>query len=74
MDNIEFAAGMRRLGLRDHELARILHVSPQTVRRWIAPDGAATARGVNPTAAAVLRWMRDHGWRPPEWPDRLAGR
>ena len=66
----EFRQIMRQLGLTQRELARILDTSDTTIRKWLAHDGASTARGVNPVAAQVMRWLRD-GFRPPQWPDRL---
>lgn len=66
----EFRQIMRQLGLTQRELARILDTRDSTIRKWLADDTASTARGVNPVAAQVMRWMRD-GWRPPEFPDRL---
>jgi transcriptional regulator with XRE-family HTH domain len=64
----EFRQIMRQLGLTQRELARILDTRDSTIRKWLADDSASTARGVNPVAAQVMRWMRD-GFRPPEFPD-----
>lgn len=67
MEPEEFKAGRRRLGLTQSELGRILGTDGRTVRKWETPPGASTARGVNPIAAQVLRWLLA-GFRPPEWP------
>jgi len=56
------------LGLSQAQLAHILGTDPRTVRKWEAASGT-NARGVNPIAAQVVRWMLD-GFRPPEFPDR----
>ena len=65
----EFRQIMRDLGLKQRELAKILDVRDTTIRKWLASESASTARGVNPVAAQVMRWMRD-GFRPPEFPRR----
>jgi DNA-binding transcriptional regulator YiaG len=69
----EFRQIMRQLDLTQGDLARILDTSDTTIRKWLARDGASTARGVNPVAAQVMRWLRA-GFRPPEWPERLRGK
>lgn len=65
----DFKAGRKRLGLTQAELARILDTAPQTIRKWEMPEENSTARGVNPVAAQVMRWMLA-GFRPPEFPQR----
>ena len=65
----DFKAGRKRLGLTQAELARILDTAPQTIRKWEMPEENSTARGVNPVAAQVMRWMLA-GFRPPEFPPR----
>ena len=70
----EFRQIQRQLGLTQRELAHILDTSDTTIRKWLADETASTARGVNPIAAQVMRWMRDGHLRPPEWPDRLKDR
>lgn len=56
-----------RLGLTQTELARVLAISPATVRRYETATDYNSARPIHPTAARVIRWCLD-GWRPPEWP------
>jgi len=67
MEPEAFKAARRRLGLTGAELAHILGISAQTVRKYEMPADASTARGVNPIAARVVGWLLA-GWRPPEWP------
>lgn len=63
----EFKAARRKLGLTQAQLGRILDTAPQTIRKWEMPETRSTARGPNPVACQVMRWMLD-GFRPPEWP------
>jgi DNA-binding transcriptional regulator YiaG len=65
----EFKAARRKLGLTQAELGAVLDTAPQTIRKWEMPPENSTARGVNPVAARVMRWLLD-GFRPPEWPRR----
>ena len=67
MEHDEFKAGRRRLGLTQKQLGQILDTAPTTIRKWEMPDDNSTARGVNPIAARVMRWMLA-GFRPPEFP------
>ena len=67
MEPEDFKAARRRLGLTQAELAHVLGTTPQTVRKYEMPADRSSARGVNPIAARVMRWLLD-GWRPPEWP------
>lgn len=63
----EFKAARRQLGLTQAELGRILDTAPQTIRKWEMPPENNTARGPNPVACQVMRWLLA-GFRPPEWP------
>ena len=63
----EFKAARKSLGLTQAQLGHVMDTSPQTIRRWEMPTDRSTARGVNPVAARVMRWMLD-GFRPPEIP------
>ena len=50
-------------GITQGEAARLLHVSPQVMRRWVAPDDASMARSCPWPAAELLRRIlaeRDH--------------
>lgn len=67
MNGEEFRAARKALGLTIGEAATILGVSPDTIRRRWQMDKP----GPNPIACNVMRWMTD-GFRPPEWPARLA--
>lgn len=69
MEPEEFKRARRRLGLTQAELGRILDTAPQTIRKWEMQPENSTARGVNPVAAQVMRWMLA-GFRPPEFPRR----
>lgn len=69
MTEEEFREARRKLGLTQAQLAKILDTAPRTIRKWETAADKSTARGVNPVAAQVLRWMLD-GWRPPDWPAR----
>lgn len=42
-------------GITQGEAARLLHVSPQVVRRWVAPPDASMARPCPWPAAELLR-------------------
>lgn len=68
MTPAEFKAARQKLGLTQLELGRILDTAPQTIRKWEAPEDANTARGPNPVACQVMRWMLAGILRPPEWP------
>ena len=63
----EFKEARRSLGLSARQLAFILDVSVRTLFRWEDPDHDKMP---NKTACRVLRWMIDHGFRPPEFPIR----
>ena len=63
----EFKEARRSLGLSASQLALILDVSKRAVWRWENPEDE---REPNKTACRVLRWMIDHGFRPPEFPIR----
>lgn len=63
----EFKEARRSLGLSASQLALILDVSKRAIWRWENPEDA---REPNKTACRVLRWMIDHGFRPPEFPIR----
>ncbi len=63
----EVKDAIRDLGLTQVQLAEVLAVSPQTVRRWITPRDRATARQIDPTAARAIGWFLA-GFRPAEWP------
>lgn len=69
MTPTEFKQIQFDLGLTNTELAHILDTNERTLRKWKDED---EDRGPNPVAARVMIWMRDHGWTPPEWPDRLS--
>ena len=57
------------LSLSQVGFARLLCVSPQTVRRWVADPESPSAAPMPPWAVRVLAWMAQPG-RPIEWPDR----
>ncbi len=63
----DFKAGRNQLGLTQAQCAKVMAVTPQTIRKWETDAGNSTARSVNPTAAQVMRWMLA-GFRPPEFP------
>lgn len=73
MTPADFKEARRKLGLTQSQLAAILDVAPQTIRKWEAPAGRATARAVAPTAARALGWLLE-GFKPPQWPAQRAGR
>lgn len=67
----EFKQARHELGLTVRELAHILGVNEDRVRKYeLEPASASTAQRPNPTACRALGWMLG-GWRPPEWPRRL---
>ena len=67
MTPAEVRSALSRLDLSQVELARILRVSPQTVRRWVQPRDAPSHAPIPARAVAVLGWMAQPG-RPEEWP------
>lgn len=68
MDGEAFASAQRDLGLSDAELAMLLGVEPQTVRRYKAPPGSSSVRPIpNPTALLVEAVLAGH--RPRTWKD-----
>ena len=67
MTEDEFREARRKLGLTQGQLAKILDTAPRTIRKWETPADKSTARGVNPVAAQVMRWMLA-GFRPPDFP------
>ena len=69
MTPAELRATLDRLDLSQVGLARILRVSPQTVRRWVQPPDASSHAPIPAWAIAVLGWIEQPG-RPDEWPDR----
>jgi len=69
MTPAQFKEARHKLGLTGTQLAKILAVSPRTVRKWEAVD-KSTSRKPNPGACLIMQWMLD-GWRPPEWPHKL---
>lgn len=67
----EFKAARRALGLTQSQLARILGITPQTLRKYEMPPTRSTHRSVHPTVARAVNWLCD-GFRPPEWPTQRA--
>lgn len=63
----EFKEARRKLGLTQSQLAGVLDIAPQTIRKWEMSDERSTARSVNPVAARAMLWFLA-GFRPPEWP------
>ena len=69
MTPADLRATLKKLDLSQVGLARILRVSPQTVRRWVQPPNAPSHAPIPPWAVAVLGWIEQPG-RPDEWPSR----
>ena len=69
MTPAEVRSALGRLGLSQVGLARILRVSPQTVRRWVADPDSPSAAPIPAWAVAVLEWIEQPG-RPAEWPEQ----
>lgn len=68
MNGSEFKAARERLGLTYGELGAILgDIRPDTIRKKWERDEPSPS----PMACQTLKWMLE-GFRPPEWPDRLA--
>ena len=59
----QFKEARHALGLTVRQLCHILDTNERSVRRW--EDGT---RPPNPVACRVLGWLKDQGFRPPEWP------
>lgn len=69
MTGSEFKAARETLGLTYGEMGAILgDIRPDTIRRKWENDSPPPS----PMAVQIVGWMLD-GYRPPEWPERLAG-
>lgn len=66
MTPTEFKQARQSLGLTQLELSAVLGVTPQTVRKWEAPEDRGTHREVNPIASKVMSWMLA-GMRPGDY-------
>jgi len=64
MSSAEFGIGLQNLRLSEQEAARLLSVTPRSVRRWC--DGSTDVPG--PVEQAIRAWLRLSGmglvWRP----------
>lgn len=69
MSAAEFKKARRRLGLSVYEMARVLGVKPNHVRRMETADlNSSRARPVMPTTERLMIAYLD-GYRPDDWPD-----
>lgn len=63
----QFKAAREELGLTVRDLAHVINVHPDTVRKKWEKAGSY---GPHPTAVAAMMWFQT-GFRPPEWPEHL---
>lgn len=64
----KFKEARRKLGLTQSNMAFVLSVSPQHVRRMETDPDNNSARPVNGTTARLVRAYLD-GYRPADWPE-----
>lgn len=58
MNHFQFNQARRDLGLSVNQLAEILSVTPEVIRRWETDPSKARSRAPNPIACRVLEWMQ----------------
>ena len=71
MTPTEFRSARKTLDLTQDQVARVLGVSPPTIRKWEAGPNCSTTTKVNGAAAVYITALL-HGWRPSDWADVTA--
>jgi len=71
MTPTEFRSARKTLDLTQDQVARVLGVSPPTIRKWEAGPNCATSTKVNGAAASYMAALLD-GWRPSDWAEATA--
>jgi len=71
MTPIEFRSARKALDLTQDQVARVLGVSPPTIRKWEAGPNCSTTTKVNGAAASYITALL-HGWRPSDWAEATA--
>ena len=71
MTPTEFRNARKALDLTQDQVARVLGVSPPTIRKWEAGPNCSTSTKVNGAAASYMAALLD-GWRPSDWADATA--
>jgi DNA-binding transcriptional regulator YiaG len=71
MTPIEFRNARKALDLTQDQVARVLGVSPPTIRKWEAGPNCSTSTKVNGAAAVYMAALLD-GWRPSDWAEATA--
>ena len=71
MTPTEFRSARRALDLTQDQAARVLGVSPPTIRKWEAGPNCSTSTKVNGAAAVYMAALL-HGWRPIDWAEVTA--
>ena len=67
----EFRIARKALDLTQDQVARVLGVSPPTIRKWEAGPNCSTTTKVNGAAASYITALL-HGWRPSDWAEATA--
>jgi DNA-binding transcriptional regulator YiaG len=71
MTPTEFRSARKALDLTQDQVARVLGVSPPTIRKWEAGPNCSTTTKVNGAAASYMTALL-HGWRPSDWAEATA--
>ena len=71
MTPTEFRSARKALDLTQDQVARVLGVSPPTIRKWEAGPNCSTSTKVNGAAAVYMAALL-HGWRPSDWVEVTA--
>jgi len=66
-----FRIARKALDLTQDQVARVLGVSPPTIRKWEAGPNCSTTTKVNGAAASYMAALL-HGWRPSDWANVTA--
>lgn len=73
MDHLELKEARRKLGLSVAQMAAMLGVKDQHVRRMESAPDLESARPVNGTTERLIRAYLD-GYRPKNWPAAPSGK
>ena len=70
MSPAEFKATRRKLGLSVAQMADMLCVTHEHVRRMEMHESTKTRKPIMPATQRLLQAFRD-GWRPHDWPENV---